>query len=124
MRTVISLILIILGLALATAACSQEPTFVAIDSGYAHTCALRDDGSAVCWGSDLDGNSSPPDGRFTAISSGSLHTCALREDGSAVCWGSDLTGQASPPDGRFTAISSGDAHTCALQGGRQRRLLG
>ena len=114
MRTVISLILIVLGLELATVACSQEPNFVAIDSGIAHTCALREDGSAVCWGSDLDGGASPPNGRFTAISSGSFHTCALREDGSAVCWRS-VTGQRPPLDERFTTISRGNAHTCALR---------
>ena len=104
------------------------------DNGYA--CALREDGSPVCWnfaGDDLPpfGQASPPEGeRFIAISAARLHTCALREDGSAACWGSLLPhydgGQAAPPGGdrlqpalpadeRFTAISNAGEYVCALR---------
>ena len=82
-----------------------------------HTCGLRPDGSAVCWGDDYDGLASPPRGeRFASISSGGAHTCALWPDGSATCWGSDEDGQSSPPTGgRFASISSGFDYTCALR---------
>ena len=63
-------------------------TFIAISSGDVHTCGLQGDGSAVCWGSNEDGQSSPPEGEtFTNISSGAFHTCGLREDGATECWG-------------------------------------
>ena len=100
--------------------------FVEISSGLLHTCALRGDGAAVCWGSDRYGQSSPPDGeRFIAISGGDSYTCGLRTDGSPVCWGDDEYGQSSAPnDERFVAISSGPFHTCALRQDRTAACWG
>ena len=92
-------------------------TFAAISSGYFHTCGLREDGSAVCWGDDELGQARPPEGEtLAAVSSGWAHTCGLREDGSAVCWGGARNGAASPPEGEtFAAVSSGGYHTCGLR---------
>ena len=71
--------------------------FASLSSGSPN-CALRADGSAVCWTEYRTGLAQPPDGeRFTSISSSSLHACGLRADGTAVCWGWDRFGQASPP---------------------------
>ena len=88
-----------------------------ISGGRWHTCGLRADGTAVCWGANLDGQATPPAGvAFAAISSGGRHTCGLRVDGAPVCWGWDEHGQATPPPGQtFTAISSGLRHTCGLR---------
>ena len=91
---------------------------LSISSGGDHTCGLRADGAAVCWGYNRFGQATPPAGEesFAAISSGELHTCGLRADGAAVCWGWNVSGQATPPAGEnFTAISSGSAHTCGLR---------
>ena len=76
---------------------ADDERFASISAGLAHFCALRDDGTPVCRGSDESGQASPPQGEaFTAISSGGKHTCALRADGSAVCWGNDYYGQSLP----------------------------
>ena len=99
--------------------------------GSDHTCALRADGSPVCWGNSDYGQATPPEGeRFATVSSGANHTCALRADGAAVCWGAALGdkytsygyttvvgwGQSEPPEGeRFSSISSGASHTCGLR---------
>ena len=99
-----------------------DEKFVSISSGDDHTCALRADGSPVCWGSnsyisDYMGQATPPTEKtFTNISSGGGHTCGLRADGSPGCWGSYLLAAGSPLlDKDFTAISSGGVHTCALR---------
>lgn len=98
-------------------ATSLSADFVPLSSGIFHTCALRSDGSAACWGWNSEGQSAPPPSEtFIAISSSRDHTCALRADGTPVCWGSNILGQKSPPSGEFFAsISSGEFHTCALR---------
>ncbi len=82
-------------------------TATAISGGYLHTCALLDDGTVRCWGSnaydqlgtgtgnigdnETPGSLPPVDlgaGRTAvAISAGSLHTCALLDNGTGKCWG-------------------------------------
>ena len=91
--------------------------FDVISGGGQHTCALRRDGTAMCWGDARYGQTSPPErAAFTSISAGGLHTCAIDTNGAAVCWGSNEMGQVSPPQGlKFSAISSGVRHTCALR---------
>ncbi len=86
-----------------------------LDAGSYHTCALRENGEPVCWGSDEDGQSTPPDGKLKSISAGYNHTCGLSENGDAICWGDDRFGQSTPPGGKFKTISAGHAHTCALR---------
>ena len=84
-------------------------TAVAISSGSVHTCAIVDDASVSCWGSNYNGRlgdgtfadrstptqtSSLGTGRTAvAISSGSYHTCAILDDGSVSCWGANGNGQ-------------------------------
>ena len=91
-----------------------------ISSGIGAVCALRRDGSAVCWGSD---DLTPPAGeKFTDISVGSRQlACGLRTDGTAVCWGPWAS--LPPPAGaKFIDISvpsarsadSGYGYVCAL----------
>ena len=118
---------------------ARDSGYIAVSSGLFHTCALRWDRTAVCWGAggaetaaedsvyDV-GQASPPDGeRFMSISSGAFHTCGLRDDGTAVCWGTKAGdeipehgrvgfGQVDvPKDETFVMVSSGAGHTCGLR---------
>ena len=89
-------------------------TAVAISAGGAHTCAILDDGSVLCWGFGFDGQlgygnnldfgdtSAPgshqpvdlgPRHTAKAISAGGLHTCAILGDGTVRCWGFGFLGQ-------------------------------
>ena len=115
----------------------------AIAAGDGHSCAIRNDGTAWCWGANASGQLG--DGtsvdravpvavlgaqlpKFTAITGGREHTCALGSDGSVWCWGSNDAGQlghgmndsATPVAvsnlSDAIEIASGVAHTCAIHG--------
>jgi hypothetical protein len=92
-------------------------TAIAIAAGDYNTCALLDNGSVKCWGSNGDGESGIDNatdidigdssgemallpvvklgtGRTaTAISIGTDHICAVLDDASVRCWGSNDYGQ-------------------------------
>ena len=82
-----------------------------ISAGNTHTCAIREDGSLVCWGDDLYGqlgnggngywDNSPgsqdsppasaldlgPNRTALEVSGGYRHTCAILDTGDVKCWG-------------------------------------
>ena len=94
-------------------------TATAISSGDYHTCAIRNDGSVVCWGfggngrlgygnpsnvgdTETPGAAGPVDlGTSSlgtpltavAISAGGAHTCAILSDGTVRCWGFNFNGE-------------------------------
>ena len=117
-------------------------TAVAISAGDSHTCAILDDGSVSCWGSNWDGElgdgsstqrnipastASLGEGRHAIeIEAGYYHSCAILDDGSVTCWGSassqfDTTNLTSPtPAGdirngmKAIAISLDFGATCVI----------
>jgi alpha-tubulin suppressor-like RCC1 family protein len=90
-------------------------TATAISAGKNHSCALLDNASVKCWGSNnfgqlgIDNSTNMGDhsgemaaltgidlgtGRTaTAISAGDDHTCALLDNASVKCWGRNSYGQ-------------------------------
>lgn len=130
---------------------SSTPTFLAgiasvaqVAVGFAHTCAVRTDGRALCWGLNDHGQlgigdrSPHPTPTLLAltgiskISAGVHHTCALLANGAVQCWGearygalgdgSDATnfGDVLAPGGvglsNVVALAAGWTHTCAVTG--------
>ena len=83
-----------------------------------HTCALKDNGSLICFGRDVCGQcTAPPDlGPVTAVAAALDHTCALRADGQLVCFGDNRFGQCEVPAslGHIVAVAAGCGHTCAV----------
>ena len=106
--------------------CAKSPTLVNLGTGvsakkvavhHRHTCAILDDDSVKCWGSNVSGQlgysdttnrSTPPDTSIDfgvgksakKIALGAFHACAILNDDSLKCWGYNDWGQVG--DGTIT----------------------
>ena len=134
----------------ATATTPRAPTPVAglanvrtLSAHWQHVCAVRTDGSLVCWGSNTSGQlgdgtlvnrpqPTPVPGvqNVVAVTTGLSHTCAMMA-GAITCWGSNSQGQLGSSNGGSTApvtapllvpivtdpvaIAAGAQHTCAVR---------
>ncbi len=84
--------------------------FSDVSAGGDHTCAIRN-GGILCWGSNSEGQSDPPEGEFVQVSAGPHHTCAIRTDGELLCWG-----RIKFPVDRYTRISAGNGEgVCGIK---------
>jgi alpha-tubulin suppressor-like RCC1 family protein len=114
---------------------------IQLTAGGASTCALRKDGTVLCWGARDNGrlgdgknrDSSVPSlvnglSDATQISAGDAHVCAVRSSGAVACWGYNYSGQLG--DGTqndadsiksvqglsdATMVGGGVNYTCALK---------
>ncbi len=85
-----------------------------ISIGRSHTCALRQDGTIVCWGDNEYGKAVAPGGAFSQVSAGPDATCAITKgDGNVVCWGAQEVTQV--PVGSYTQVGVGRRHACAIR---------
>jgi hypothetical protein len=87
-----------------------------VSTGMYHTCALRNDGTPFCWGSNASGQSTPPtDTLFSQIDSGDSYNCGVALDRTIACWGINNEGQGTPVAGQFSQVATGALHTCAIR---------
>lgn len=108
---------------------------------WKENCALRDDGTVICWGprlTTMKRQPAPDPPRVLALSGvkaidgAHMHFCALLEAGTVSCWGDargvELTGNGTAPIRDETphavpklkdavALSVGESHNCALTRG-------
>ena len=96
--------------ALLAALQARLPVFTQIAAGLAHSCGLKRDGRVACWGSNVSGQITPPDGAFIQVAAGGNHSCGLKRDGRVVCWGSS-----TPPGEVFTQVAAGGNHSCGVK---------
>lgn len=89
-----------------------------ITAGYAHTCAVMEDGTARCWGGNawgvlgtdtVYGSTTPIEltslgSTVSQMAAGEYHTCAADVGGGVRCWGFNESGQLG--DGTTTARSN------------------
>lgn len=115
-----------------------------VAAGATHTCLIRADGSAACFGSGSYGHlgtgTTSSSNTPVAVSgltgvktlqAGLDHTCAVRTNGTIACWGRNSDGQLgngntntvnTPADiaslgTTVLDVATGDGHTCALVAG-------
>lgn len=114
-------------------------------AGAYHSCGIRTEGSAWCWGYDAagqlgdgDADSSAPvevagGATWRSLTLGASHTCGVQTDGSGWCWGWDEYGQLGQGGtseerqvpvrisggGTWTSLRAGGNATCGIRpGGR------
>lgn len=115
----------------------------ALALGRMHSCALREDGAVLCWGSNALGQLGTGDTRdaatprqvsglpasIRAIAAGQFHTCAISNNGALFCWGLNEEGQLgdgsrenrlrpTPVIGAGSGVDKvalGARHSCALR---------
>jgi cysteine-rich repeat protein len=121
------------------AGCPDDCGWIQLAAGDAHTCGLKADGTAWCWGDNSAGQlgDDTQEPRLTpvrvgaltgivAIAAGELHVCAIDEQGHGWCWGDNGLGQlgngtiipsATPVPvaglGSAETLAAGTSHTCA-----------
>jgi alpha-tubulin suppressor-like RCC1 family protein len=111
-------------------------------AGYAHTCALMEDGTVYCWGDNTGGQIDPQttadptlqptliatSAKFVTIVAGQGHTCGTTADGKVYCWGNTLAGQCGADPSAFavgpteipgldqvTKVQTVKNHLCAVR---------
>lgn len=117
-----------------------ESGFAAVSAGAFHSCGVSTDGTAYCWGRNLDGelgngtntNSSVPvavsgSHTFASVSAGIYYNCGVTTAGAAYCWGNNNLGQLG--NGTITAsnvpvlvlgtltfasVNAGNSHSCGV----------
>ena len=84
------------------------------DATSEHACALKDDQSIVCWGSNTDGKATAPGGTFLDVAVADTISCGVQTDGDLECWGSDAQGIVTgEPAGEWVAVKCSTATCCA-----------
>lgn len=93
---------------------APDGSFVDIDVGYWHMCALSDTGSVSCWGENDYGESTDSPGPYIDMCAGDNISCGLDEAGAVSCWGQFDSDSRVPEGTGYTSISCVGGAVAAL----------
>lgn len=97
----------------------EPPKFVQIAAADKNIAALKEDGTVVVWGSNINDECDVPEGLagVKKIAAGQFHIVALKNDGTVVAWGRNVNGECEVPKGLtgVKEIAVGISHTVALK---------
>jgi len=121
--------------------CPEDCAFIAVQGGERHSCGVRADRSAWCWGDNASGQLGTGDlasslvpvqvagvAELSSVAPGwGQFSCALSSGGAVWCWGENGDGQLGTGDNTSSsdpilvdnlsgvdALSVGNAHVCVL----------
>jgi hypothetical protein len=94
-----------------------EPIWVAVSTGYKHSCAIDEWGVLECWGADTFGQATPPTGyTWSSVVAGFANSCGIELGGTLLCWGDPSSSLSRPPSGSYEGFDLGINHGCAFDG--------
>ncbi len=85
-----------------------------ISAGMEHVCGVRGDETLACWGSNSNGESTPPEGAFLSVAAGTNLSCGVTTAQEVVCVGG-FGPEYIPPAGSYQQVSLGMTHVCAIE---------
>jgi hypothetical protein len=97
--------------------------YVAVAVGNGGTCALRENGTFICWGSSsathITNANANDEFDYVSLAMGDAHTCGLHADGSATCFGPNdsnvVTSLNAEASGDIADITIGNYGICLLR---------
>jgi hypothetical protein len=110
----------------------QLAHFVDLSMGYYYALAVTSEGRVIGWGSDNEGQSTPPswfaNHTFRRVSAGVWHSAALTVQGEVLAWGSNNNGRASipplPPGVTYIDFACAMHHTILVRSDGQAAFCG